>query len=120
MAESTPIVVPVVVELSESNTAFSSISGLYRAFSEKREALGLSNPGTVESVAREVQRDVFLNNSMFTGLRADIAKSFSAAPLFQTSHALSMGSQGLAPYTFLATYGTPKAGQFTYSMLRSD
>jgi mitochondrial import receptor subunit TOM40 len=81
---------------------------LYVGFHEKRESLGLSNPGTVENISREVSRDVFLNNSMFTGLRADVTKAFSVSPMFQTSHAFSIGSQGLAPYTFLATYGTPK------------
>lgn len=82
----------------------------YAAFSERREALGLSNPGTVENVAREVQKDVFLTNYMFTGLRADLTKAFSVSPLFQVSHAFSMGSQGLPPYTFAALYGTPKVG----------
>ncbi|KAH6715271.1 eukaryotic porin/Tom40 [Leptodontidium sp. 2 PMI_412] len=80
----------------------------YISFSERRAALGLSNPGTVENIAREVQRDVFLNNYTFSGLRADLTKAFSIAPLFQVSHAFSMGSQGLPPYTFAALYGTSK------------
>ncbi len=80
----------------------------YAAWDERRSALGLSNPGTVENIAREVQRDVFLSNSMFTGLRADITNSFSVIPMFQTSHAFSIGSQGLPPWTFLSIYGNPK------------
>lgn len=68
----------------------------------------MSNPGTVENIAREVQRDVFLNNYTFSGLRADLTKPFSMAPLFQVSHAFSMGSQGLPPYTFAALFGTNK------------
>lgn len=70
--------------------------------------LGLSNPGTVENIAREVQKDVFLTNSMFTGLRAELTKPSSINPLFQVSHAFAMGSQGLPPYTFVALYGTSK------------
>ena len=80
----------------------------YLALQERRRALGLSNPGTVDNIAREVQKDVFLQNSMFTGLRADITKAFSMSPLFQVSHAFAMGSQNLPPYTFAALYGTPK------------
>ena len=90
------------------NPLFASFRNLYNSFSEKRDALGLSNPGTVERIASEVQRDVFVNNYMFTGLRADIQKTLGASPMFQTSHAFSMGSQGLPPYTFLAIYGNPK------------
>ncbi|PBP23902.1 hypothetical protein BUE80_DR005217 [Diplocarpon rosae] len=60
-----------------------ALADTYIAFSERRAALGLSNPGTVENIAREVQRDVFLNNHTFSGLRADITKAFSIAPLFQ-------------------------------------
>ncbi len=92
----------------EENALVSAIQKTYLSFSERREALGLSNPGTVENIAREVQKDVFLNNYMFTGLRADLTKPFSVSPLFQVSHAFAMGSQGLPPYTFAALYGTPK------------
>ena len=94
----------------QSSTLFTSLRYLSASFLKRREALGLTNPGTVDNVAREVQRDVFLNNSMFTGLRADITKVLGATPIFQTNHAFSMGSQGLPPYTFSSTYGTPKVG----------
>jgi len=89
-----------------SNSVTTALADVYTSFSERRAALGLSNPGTVENIAREVQRDVFLNNYTFTGLRADLTKAFSMAPLFQVSHAFSMGSQGLPPYTFAALFGT--------------
>lgn len=92
----------------EENAFISAIRRTYVSLSERRDALGLSNPGTVENIAREVQKDVFLNNYMFTGLRADLTKPFSVSPLFHVSHAFSMGSQGLPPYTFAALYGTPK------------
>lgn len=81
------------------------IANVYNSFSVRREKLGLSNPGTVESVAKEVQRDVFLTNYMHTGLRADLTKAFSMSPLFQVSHQFAMGER-LQPYAFAALYGT--------------
>jgi mitochondrial import receptor subunit TOM40 len=71
---------------------------------------GLSNPGTVDNIAAETQRQVFLTNQTFSGLRAELNKSFSIYPLFQISHAFSQGSQMLSPYTFLALYGTNNVG----------
>ncbi|TAQ83835.1 hypothetical protein B7494_g7841 [Chlorociboria aeruginascens] len=91
-----------------NNSVVAALADSYQSFSARREALGLSNPGTVENIAREVQRDVFLTNYTFSGLRADITKPFSISPLFQVSHAFSMGSPGLPPYTFAALYGNPK------------
>ncbi|KAF2502194.1 eukaryotic porin family protein [Lophium mytilinum] len=91
-----------------TNPVASSLRNVYASFQERREALGLSNPGTVENIAKEVQRDVFLNNLTFSGIRADLTKAFSVAPLFQVSHALSMGSQGLPPYAYAAMYGSPR------------
>lgn len=101
------------------NAAAGALSNAYNTFQEKREALGLSNPGTVENIAREVQRDVFLNNYTFSGLRADLTKPFSMAPLFQVSHAFSMGSQGLPPYTFGALFGTSKVSNNLMEMFSS-
>ena len=89
-----------------TNALVDGILDTYRAFQDRRAALGLSNPGTVDRIASEVQRDVLLTNLMFSGLRAELNKSFSIAPLFQISHAFSTGSQVLSPYTFLALYGT--------------
>ena len=91
-----------------SNSLTTALLDNYRLFSERRGALGLPNPGTVDNIAREVQRDVFLTNYTFSGLRADLTKAFSISPLFQVSHAFSMGSQGLPPYTFAALFGTNK------------
>lgn len=96
------------LDLFTNNAVFARLGDVYTAFSERREALGLPNPGSVDNIASEVQRGVFLNNLTFTGLRAELTKAFSVSPLFQVSHALSMGSQGLAPYTFAALYGSPR------------
>ncbi|GJN75295.1 mitochondrial import receptor subunit tom-40 [Purpureocillium lilacinum] len=84
-----------------------TIGDALNSFSERRAKLGLSNPGTIETLAKEVQRDVFLNNYMFTGIRADLTKIFSMAPLFQVSHQFAMGER-INPYTFAAMYGTGK------------
>jgi len=100
-------IVPVTaLPPAQSNAFLDTIFNTYRTFQERREALGLSNPGKVDDISREVQRDVFLTNQTFSGLRADLNKSFSIFPLFQISHAFSTGSQLLSPYTFLALYGT--------------
>lgn len=101
--EVTPI---TQLEPLRTNGFMDTIFDTYRSFQARREALGLSNPGTVDGIAREVQRDVFLTNQTFSGLRAELNKSFSIYPLFQISHAFSSGSQMLSPYTFLALYGT--------------
>ncbi|KAF2126926.1 hypothetical protein P153DRAFT_297070 [Dothidotthia symphoricarpi CBS 119687] len=97
-----------VDDVLSHNGAYGRLGDVYRAFQERREALGLSNPGVVESIAREVQRDVFLNNSSFSGLRAELTKAFSAAPLFQVAHSLSMGSQLQPPYSYMVLYGSPR------------
>ena len=91
-----------------NNAVAKSISSQLSSLQARRTALGLPNPGTVDNLAREVQRDVFLNNYAFSGLRADITKAFSISPLFQVSHAFSTGSQGLPPYTLAALFGTNK------------
>lgn len=92
----------------EGNAVLRVFRDTYTSFAERREALGLSNPGTVENIAKEVQKDVFLTNSMFTGLRAEFTRPMSISPLFQYSHSFAMGSQGIPPYGFLALFGTPK------------
>jgi hypothetical protein len=93
------------------NPVTSLISSLNQSFHERRATLGLTNPGTVENISREVLKDVFLNNYMFTGMRADFSKSFSMDPIFQTSHAFAMGTQGVPPYTFAAIFGTNKVSR---------
>lgn len=90
--------------LWSSNPVFSYLNDVYITISEHRKNLGLTNPGTIENLNKEVSRDVFLNQYFFTGLRADLNKAFSISPAFQTSHTLSLGSQVLPPYAFSALY----------------
>lgn len=90
-----------------NNPISRSMTDAYDSFQARRAKLGLHNPGTVENLAKEVQRDVLLNNYMFSGLRADLTKAFSLSPLFQVSHAFAVGERS-NPYTFAALYGTNK------------
>lgn len=91
-----------------SNPLVSTLRDAYTRFQERREALGLSNPGTIEGVSREVQRDVLLTNLMFSGLRGEITRAHSATPLFHTAHNFTMGAQGMPPYSFAALYGSSR------------
>ncbi|OAA67293.1 mitochondrial import receptor subunit [Niveomyces insectorum RCEF 264] len=91
----------------QSNPVAASVTDAWKSLSDHRARFGLSNPGTVESLAKEVQRDVLLNNHMFTGIKADLTKPFSVSPLFQVSHQFALGER-LQPYTFAALYGTNK------------
>ncbi|KAI5849562.1 eukaryotic porin/Tom40 [Morchella snyderi] len=85
-----------------------AISTLSENFHNRRATLGLTNPGTIENISREALKDVFLNNFLFSGMRADLSKSFSMDPIFQTSHSFAMGAQGIPPYTFAALFGNSK------------
>lgn len=93
------------------NALVSAVRNTYLSLLARRDALGLSNPGTFENINREVSRDVSLNNFMFTGLRAEWNKPISNNPIFQLSHQLSMGAQGMSPYTFSALYGSNRVGR---------
>lgn len=90
------------------NPISAALGSLHASFRERRQALGLKNPGTVENISREVLKDVFLTNHTFSGMRADLMKSFSVNPVFQISHAFTMGAQGIPPYTFSAVFGNEK------------
>ena len=93
-----------------------AITDTYSNLSEKRKLLGLENPGTVDGIAREVQKDVLLSNFMFSGLRCDLQKVFSIAPLFRLQHGFAMGSQALPPWQLMALYGTSNVCQFLASL----
>jgi len=88
-----------------TNPLASAVSDALNSFHNRRAALGLSNPGTIESLSREVTRDVSLTNFMHAGLRADLTKAVSLSPLFQVSHQFALGEH-MKPYAFAAMYGT--------------
>ncbi|CAJ2508015.1 Uu.00g092010.m01.CDS01 [Anthostomella pinea] len=91
--------------LLTANPIASAVSDAYKSFSDRRARLGLSNPGTVDSITKEVQREVSLTNYMHTGIRADLTKAVSLSPLFQVSHQFAMGEH-MKPYAFAALFGT--------------
>ena len=90
------------------NAIATTLTDYYTTLFERRKSMGLENPGTVDNIAREVQKDVLLSNFMFSGLRCDIQKIFSVAPLFRLQHGFAMGSQAPPPWQLMALYGTPK------------
>ena len=87
------------------NALVKMLRDTYNSYSHKRGSLGLSNPGTIEKLRREVDSDVFLSKFMFTGLKAEISRPFSMSPMFQYSHSFALGSQ-MPPYGFTALLGT--------------
>jgi mitochondrial import receptor subunit TOM40 len=89
-----------------TNPVLSYVNDVWMAVANRRAALGLTNPGTIENLNKETSKDVFLNNYFFTGLRADLSKSFSMNPAFQVSHSFSLGSPVMPPYGFAAFYAT--------------
>lgn len=88
-----------------NNPIYNGVSDLLQSFHDRRAKLGLSNPGNFDNVGREVQRDVFLNNYMFQGIRAELTRAVSMSPIVQVSHQFALGER-LNPYTFAAFYGT--------------
>ncbi|KAI1391225.1 eukaryotic porin-domain-containing protein [Hypoxylon trugodes] len=88
-----------------TNPIANAVSDAYKSFSERRAKLGLSNPGSIETLAKEVQRDVSLTNYMHSGIRADLTKAISLSPLFQVSHQFAMGEHQ-NPYAFAGLFGT--------------
>ena len=87
------------------NVLAATLRDTYADLAARRKALGLENPGTVDNIAREVQKEVLLSNYMFQGLRCDLQKIFSVAPLFRIQHGFAMGSQALPPWQLMALYG---------------
>lgn len=90
------------------NAITAVLSDSYAVFSERRKALNLTNPGTVDNIAREIQKDVLCTNFLFQGLRADFQKVFSLAPLFRIQHNFQMGPNVQSPYNLMGLYGTPR------------
>lgn len=97
---------PSTLAFLTDNAIAAIITDTYSSLSERRKLLGLENPGTVDNIAREVQKDVLLSNFMFSGLRCDLQKIFSVSPLFRLQHGFAMGSQALPPWQLMALYGT--------------
>ncbi|KAL0581730.1 translocase of outer mitochondrial membrane [Marasmius crinis-equi] len=91
---------------SSSTSSVFPIS-LYNRFQKWRSDLGLPNPGSVETLQKEVKA-VHLTNYAFEGGRADITKSMSMNPLFQVTHSFALGSQNASSYNFGAIFANEK------------
>lgn len=94
------------VRYISKNPVVHYLSDVYYSMMDKRATLGLPYPGKMDDVSKEVTRDTFLTNYQFTGLRADLTRGLSFNPVFQISHALSIGSQYSAPYTYAGVYAS--------------
>jgi mitochondrial import receptor subunit TOM40 len=104
---------PSALSFLTDNAVAMAFRDTYDSFTERRKALGLVNPGTVDNINREISKDVMLSNFMFSGLRADLTKVFGMKPLFRVSHAFTMGGGGnLPPYTFSSMFGTNSVSFF--------
>ncbi|QSL65481.1 hypothetical protein MERGE_002793 [Pneumocystis wakefieldiae] len=86
------------------------IRSSFKAFRDIRASLGLSSPGTVEFLSKEVQQDVLLTRMIFSGARADLGKVFSCKDdcTFQITHSFFLGTQMFPPYSFGTVFGTKK------------
>ncbi|CEH15542.1 Translocase of outer mitochondrial membrane complex, subunit TOM40 [Ceraceosorus bombacis] len=84
------------------------VGSVMTAWQEKRNELDLPSPGTAEHLQREV-KSTLLNNFIFDGARADLTKALSMNPIFQVTHAFSMGAQQApSSYNFGAVYGSER------------
>ncbi|KAI0054083.1 hypothetical protein FA95DRAFT_1579134 [Auriscalpium vulgare] len=89
---------------SSSRGRLGALSDAYNRFSSWRSTLGLSNPGSVENLQKEV-KNTHLTNFFFDGARADLMKGLSMDPAFQVTHSFSLASQTLPPtYSFGAVF----------------
>lgn len=88
-----------------SNPIFQFVNNVATSISQHRQSLDLINPGTIENLNKEVEKDVFLTQYEFTGLRADLSKTFSMKPMFQVSHSFSTGGKSPA-YAFAGMFAS--------------
>ncbi|WFC97399.1 translocase of outer mitochondrial membrane [Malassezia yamatoensis] len=111
-----PVVQPVVVVeqptlWSSLTSYFAKMDNVFRPISDTfgemrriRQHLQLPNPGSVEKMQNEVKA-VQTTNFMFEGARADLTKALNLNPIFQVTHAFSLGVAGKNSYNFGAVYG---------------
>ena len=83
------------------------IANVYNTMREIRRSLALPNLGTVEKMQNEVKM-VQTANFQFEGARADLTKALSMNPIFQVTHAFTLGGAGNNAYNFGAVYGDEK------------
>lgn len=84
------------------------VSSIQQTVQQHRQSLDLINPGVMENINKEVTKDVFLDLYQFQGLRADITKTFSMAPVFQIAHGFTIGAK-TPSYTFTSILANDQA-----------
>ena len=82
-------------------------ANVWAAMREGRRELNLPNLGTVEKLQNEVKA-VQTTNFQFEGARADLTKALNINPIFQVTHAFTLGAQGKNAYNFGAVLGDEK------------
>ncbi|KAF8334310.1 eukaryotic porin-domain-containing protein [Cantharellus anzutake] len=79
-----------------------------RFMSWRKNTLGLTNPGKIEDLQKEV-KSTHLTNFIFDGARADLTKGLSMNPAFQVTHSFSLASQtNPSQYNFGAIFASNK------------
>ena len=99
-----------VTGLVENNILLNVFRNTYKSFTSRRDTLGLSNPGPMDKIKKELDTDVLCSKFMFTGLKADIARPLSISPIFQYTHSFALGPQ-MPPYGFSALLGTTSVSE---------
>lgn len=80
------------------------VADTFSKMREIRRSLALPNLGTVEKMQNEVKM-VQTTNFQFEGARADLTKALNMNPIFQVTHAFTLGAAGKNAYNFGAVYG---------------
>lgn len=91
-----------------TNPVSQFLSSVSQTITQHRQSLDLVNPGIMENINKEVSKDVFLSLYAFTGLKADINKTFSMNPVFQIAHSFAVGSK-LPAYSFTSIIANDQA-----------
>lgn len=105
------VVVPQPTLWSSLTSYFSSFDPVVRPVADAfanmqqiRKSLNLPNPGSIEKMQNEVKA-VQTTNFQFEGARADLTKALNLNPIFQVTHAFTLGAAGKNAYNFGAVYG---------------
>ncbi|KAI3618451.1 hypothetical protein CBS9595_002814 [Malassezia furfur] len=86
------------------DSVFRPVSDAFGELHRIRKTLNLPNLGSVEKMQNEVKA-VQTTNFMFEGARADLTKALNLNPIFQVTHAFTLGAAGKNAYNFGAVYG---------------
>ncbi|KAJ1309480.1 hypothetical protein OPQ81_006255 [Rhizoctonia solani] len=92
--------------LAAFSAAASPFVNAYGRFASWKAGLGLTNPGTVENMQKDVKM-THTTNHLFDGARADLSKALSFNPAFQVTHSFNLASYNNPPtYNFGAVFAS--------------